>query len=365
MREITVGLGDRAYPILIDSDWATDFGPMAYKALGECDRVLVVSNTDVAPLHADTILTSLRGSGLEAELLALPEGEDKKTVETTGLIWDHLIAKGYTRQSALVALGGGVVGDITGFAAASYMRGIRFIQVPTSLLAMVDSSVGGKTGVNHPQAKNIIGAFWQPRMVFIDTEFLKTLPSEEFRSGYAEVIKHGVIRDPKYFRFLETEHDNIFQLDGPSLEYIVQGSCEIKSAVVAEDEREGGVRAILNFGHTIGHAVETLAGYGNVRHGEAVAIGMLGAARIADKMGLVENENVRERLENIVDIAGLPTRLPGGMPVEKILRKMLSDKKVLSGRLRFILVDALGSVVIRDDVPQDILIKTLEEMGAE
>ncbi len=365
MQEITVGLGEREYPIMIDSHWATDFGPVAYDALEACDRILVVTNNDVAPLYGDRILTSLRGVGFDAHILVLPEGEDQKTPQTTSKVWDYLIAHDFTRQSALVALGGGVIGDITGFAAATYMRGIRFIQVPTSLLAMVDSSVGGKTGVNHPLAKNIIGAFWQPRLVFIDTEFLKSLPHAEFRSGYAEVIKHGVIRDPEYFQYLEKDHDNIFALDHNALQHIVKGSCEIKSAVVAEDEREGGLRAILNFGHTVGHAVEALAGYGNVRHGEAVAIGMDAAVRVAEKIELLDDENLKTRLDGLIKRAELPTTIPKDLTIEQILHKMMNDKKVRDGRMHFILPEHLGSVVIRNDIGQDILIQTLCEMGAK
>jgi len=362
METITVGLGERQYPIQIGSERVADLGAAAREALPRCDRLLVVSNADIAALHAQPVLESLRAGGFEPALLELPEGEAKKTVATVERVWDHLITKGYTRQSALVALGGGVVGDITGFAAASYMRGIDCIQVPTSLLAMVDSSVGGKTGVNHPRAKNTIGAFWQPRLVFIDTAFLHTLPPEELRAGFAEVIKHGCIRNTAYFEFLETHLDAIFALDDAALARVVAGSCEIKADVVARDERESGLRTILNYGHTLGHAVETLAGYGQVRHGEAVAIGMVAAAGIAVEMGLCD-PGVLNRTRSLIERSGLPTRFPSDLTTGAVLGKLKSDKKVQDGRVRFVLPTSLGEVTIRDDVPRETIAATIESTG--
>ena len=361
MDEVVVGLGERRYPIRIGSNCAAQLGDGVRDALPRCDRLLVVSDPEIARLHASPVLDSLRGAGFLVELLEIPEGEVYKTVATTERIWDHLITRGYTRQSAAVALGGGVVGDVTGFAAAAYMRGIEFVQVPTTLLAMVDSSVGGKTGVNHPRAKNVIGAFWQPRLVFMDMAFLETLPPEEFRSGFAEVIKHGVIRDADYFAFLEERLDAIFALDHEALAHTVKVSCEIKSAVVAADEREGGLRAILNFGHTLGHALEALGGYGGLRHGEAVAVGMVGAARIAERMGLT-SEETGARLRKLVARSGLPSRFPD-LGVDSVLDRLKSDKKVRDGRVRFVLPTRIGDVVIRDDVPRGIIADTIREMG--
>ncbi|HPS03087.1 MAG TPA: 3-dehydroquinate synthase [Candidatus Sumerlaeota bacterium] len=363
MEEILVGLGDRQYPIRIGCDCVAALGAQAREALPRCDRIAVVSNPEIARLHGAAVLESLCQAGFNAELIEIPEGEAQKTVETVHRIWDHLIEHGYTRQSALVALGGGVVGDMTGFAAATYMRGIEFIQVPTTLLAMVDSSVGGKTGVNLTRAKNSVGAFWQPKLVFMDLVFLRTLPVEEFRSGFAEVIKHGVIRDADYFEFLEKNRERIFALDGEALVRVVAGSCRVKADVVAHDEREAGLRAILNFGHTVGHALEALSGYGQVRHGEAVAIGMVAAARIARAMGVCTDEALTGRLERLIETSGLPACIQG-LELQAVLDRMKSDKKVLDGHLRFVLPVKMGEVVIRNDVPREILSRVIEEMGA-
>jgi 3-dehydroquinate synthase len=363
MEEIIVGLGDRQYPIRIGCDCVAELGAQAREALPRCDRIAVVSNPEIARLHGGAVLESLRQAGFNAELVEIPEGEAQKTVETVHRIWDHLIEHGYTRQSALVALGGGVVGDMTGFAAATYMRGIAFIQVPTTLLAMVDSSVGGKTGVNLTRAKNSVGAFWQPKRVFMDLAFLRTLPIEEFRSGFAEVIKHGVIRDAGYFEFLEKNLERIFALDGAAMTHVVAGSCRVKADVVAHDERESGLRAILNYGHTVGHAIEALSGYGQVRHGEAVAIGMVAAARIARAIGVCTDEALTDRLERLIEASGLPARIQG-LELQAVLDRMKSDKKVLDGCLRFVLPVKLGEVVIRNDVPRDVLSRVIEEMGA-
>ena len=360
MREIVVGLEERQYPIRIGSDCVAELGPQARAALPRCDRLLVVSNPEIARLHAAPVLESLRGAGLETELFEIPEGETHKNVDTVGAIWDHLIMGSYTRQSAIAALGGGVVGDVAGFAAASYMRGIGYIQLPTTLLAMVDSSVGGKTGINHPHAKNIIGAFWQPKLVFMDMALLGTLFEEEFRSGFAEVIKHGVIRDAGYFAYLEDNLDAIFALDGTALAHVVAGSCEIKADVVAQDEREGGLRAILNCGHTLGHAIEALTGYGGARHGEAVAVGMIAAARIAAKMDLT-SEETETRLRALIERASLPTRFPE-LDVAVLIARLRTDKKVRDGRVRFVLPTRIGDVTIRDDVPSKVIEETVRGM---
>ena len=352
MEKVTVNLGDKSYGIFIDSDWIASLGGRVREVI-DANRILIVSNPTVAGHYGAAALESLRGAGYKAELIEIPEGEENKSVATVERIWDYLIRNGYSRQSALVALGGGVVGDITGFAAASYMRGIEFVQVPTTLLAMVDSSVGGKTGVNHPLAKNIIGAFWQPRLVFVDVACLRTLPVEELRSGFAEVIKHGVIRDAEYFAFLEQNLDKIFGLEREALIHTVEVSCAIKADVVSQDERENGLRAILNFGHTLGHTIEALRHYEGSRHGEAVSIGMVGAAGIAERMGLAASD-VTARLRKLIERTGLPVAFPD-FPVGQILNRLKSDKKVKNDRIRFVLPTRIGDVVVRDDVPTEII----------
>jgi 3-dehydroquinate synthase len=360
MDDLIVGLGDRQYPIVIGASNLSALGQRVREALPKCDRLLVVTNPEVGRLHAGKVTRSLERAGLTVEVLGIQEGERHKTVATAEEIWDHLIRHGYTRQSALLALGGGVVGDITGFAAACYMRGIAFIQVPTTLLAMVDSSVGGKTGVNHPHAKNTIGAFWQPRLVFMDIALLGTLPVEEFRSGFAEVVKHGVIRDAAYFAYLEKNLDLIFGQNASALTHVVEGSCRIKAVVVERDEREAGLRAILNFGHTVGHAVEALSEYGTVRHGYAGSIGMAAAVGIAERMGLC-HPGLHCRLTGLLEICGLPIRLPV-LDEQKVMEHLRTDKKVRDGKVRFVLPVQMGEVVIRDDVSAEVIIETLRAM---
>lgn len=362
MREVIVGLGSRQYPITIGCNVTQMLGERARAALPDCKRLAIVSHPGIYTLHGDSVRNALVEAGFTVDVVEIPEGENHKTVASTEKIWDFLIRGGHTRQSALLALGGGVVGDICGFAAATFMRGVPFIQAPTTLLAMVDSSVGGKTGVNHPLAKNMIGAFWQPRLVFMDLAFLQTLPVEEFRSGFAEVIKHGIIRDASYFAFLESHHKAIFALEPEPLAEVVAGSCEIKADVVARDEREGGLRAILNYGHTVGHAIEALAEYGNVRHGEAVAEGMVAAARIGEQLNMI-SADLTERVIALLKQSGLPVTLPD-LAVGDILDRLQSDKKVRDGKVRFVLPTQMGEVTIRDDVPREIIRQVLLEMGA-
>jgi 3-dehydroquinate synthase len=284
----------------------------------------------------------------------LPDGEAFKTIETASSIIDKLVADGANRDTTVIALGGGVVGDITGFAAACYMRGVAFIQVPTTLLAQVDSSVGGKTGVNHPQGKNLVGAFHQPQLVLIDTDTLETLPDRELKAGLAEVIKAGAVADGEFFAWLEDNIDALLSLDAEAIAYAVQRSCEIKAEVVAEDEREAGRRAILNFGHTFGHAIEHLVGYGEWLHGEAVAAGMIMAAQLSD----IDDADV-ERLKKLVVAAGLPASSPpvGSRPM---LNAMSMDKKVLQKSLRFVLLDRLGHAKVSADYDPERLRQVLE-----
>ncbi len=313
---------------------------------------LIVSNETVAPLYMDALLASISDRSIETVIL--PDGEAWKTVETMGLVLDKLIAAGSGRDTTVIALGGGVVGDISGFAAACYMRGVAFIQVPTTLLAQVDSSVGGKTGVNHVQGKNLIGAFHQPHIVLIDTDTLMTLPQRELKAGLAEVIKYGAIVDGEFLRWLEQNMPALLARQPKALAYAVQRSCEIKADVVAEDEKETGRRAILNFGHTFGHAIEYCLGYGEWLHGEGVAAGMVMAAELSD----IDAADVA-RLRALIDAAGLPTS-PPKVGAKKLLAAMGRDKKVQRKQLRFVLLNALGDAIVTADYDQRRLTRVLE-----
>ena len=330
--KITVNLGDRSYPIVIGNKLLNGgFDLTGFVSGSDC---LVVSNVTVAPLYVERLLPNLVGKSIE--IIELPDGESHKSVANMQKILDQLVASGANRDTTVIALGGGVVGDITGFAAACYMRGVSFIQVPTTLLSQVDSSVGGKTGVNHPEGKNLIGAFHQPQVVMIDTDTLSTLPDRELRAGLAEVIKHAAICDMTYFMWLEENMQLLLDKDSEALAYAIRRSCEIKAAVVAEDEREAGRRAILNFGHTFGHAIEHCLGYGRWLHGEAVAVGMIMAAQLSD----IDSADVA-RLQSLIAAAGLPVDAPQIEP-EDWLSAMGMDKKVQQKRLRFVLLKALG-----------------------
>jgi 3-dehydroquinate synthase len=276
-------------------------------------------------------------------------------------VYNFLLSNNFGRETTILALGGGVVGDIAGFIAATYMRGVRYVQVPTSLLAMVDSSVGGKTGVNHPLGKNMIGAFYQPSIVFVDLACLKTLAKDEFQAGFAEVIKYGVIRDSNLFNFCESKRQSIFELDPEALLHIVKTSCAIKAAVVSADERESGLRAILNFGHTVGHAIESLTNYSQFKHGEAVAVGMVAAGRLAVALGKFDSGQ-QGRLEKLMVRSGLPVRIPSRLDVEDLIDRLRKDKKTLQGRVRFVLPEAIGRVMITDDVPFQMLRDTLASL---
>jgi 3-dehydroquinate synthase len=346
---INVELGERGYPIVIGSDLlGGSFDLNKHLAGGDC---LIVSNETVAPLYLDQLKANLAHSAIKT--VELPDGEKHKTVETASLVLDELVGSGANRDTTVVALGGGVVGDIAGFAAACYMRGVAFIQVPTTLLAQVDSSVGGKTGVNHPQGKNLIGAFHQPRIVLIDTSTLETLPARELRAGLAEVIKYGAIADASFFAWLEDNMQALLNLDPTAIAHAVQRSCELKAEVVAEDERESGRRAILNFGHTFGHAIEHCLGYGEWLHGEAVAAGMMMAARASD----MDKAEI-DRLQMLLEAAGLPAK-PPAVGAQAMLDAMGMDKKVLQKQLRFVLLSELGRAHVSSDVDQSLLEQVL------
>jgi 3-dehydroquinate synthase len=323
--------------------------------------VLVVTNTTVGPLYAERLEKAL--AGLEVERVELPDGEAYKTLDHLDPIFTRLLERGFERGATIVALGGGVVGDMAGFAAASYQRGINFVQVPTTLLAQVDSSVGGKTGVNHRLGKNMIGAFHQPRAVVIDTDTLSTLDERQFAAGLAEVIKYGIIGDADFFAWLEANMGALVARDPAALSHAIRRSCEAKAAIVAADEREGGQRALLNLGHTFGHAIETGIGYGRWLHGEAVATGTLMAAELARRMGWLSEDEVH-RIEALTVRAGLPTRAPADLSRARFLELMRVDKKALGGKIRLVLPTAIGKADVFDKYDWDALTATLDEHHA-
>jgi 3-dehydroquinate synthase len=340
---LNVELGERSYPILIgrglldDADVLTRYIPGA----GGSGKVAIVTNTTVAPLYLEKVAAPLRASGREVLPIILPDGEEYKNWQSLNQVFDALLANKCDRKTTLVALGGGVIGDLTGYAAASYMRGVPFVQIPTTLLSQVDSSVGGKTGINHPLGKNMIGAFYQPRAVIADTATLDTLPDRELSAGLAEVIKHGAILDAGFFDWIESNIDQLVARDHDALAHAILRSCEIKSDVVRRDEREGGLRAVLNFGHTFGHAIENGLGYGEWLHGEAVGCGMVMAADLSHRLGLVDKASV-ERVRNLVQKAGLPTVAPD-LGLSRWIELMEVDKKNEGGAIKFILLKPLGS----------------------
>lgn len=360
MHSLHVDLGDRSYPILIGPGLLGNAAHFASAIRGR--QVLVVTNETIAPLYLEKLLASLQGFG-KVDSVLLPDGEAFKTLDTLNRIFDTLLEKRHDRSTTIVALGGGVVGDMSGFAAACYQRGVDFVQVPTTLLSQVDSSVGGKTGVNHPLGKNMIGAFYQPQLVLIDIDTLTTLPDRELSAGLAEVIKYGMICDAPFFQWLEQNMDALLVRDPAALAYAVERSCADKAAVVAEDERESGRRAILNFGHTFGHAIEAVQGYGKWLHGEAVAAGMYMAAELSRLRGWISGEDV-DRLRVLLSRANLPQQSPEDMTVDDYLRAMSVDKKVQDGKLRLVLLHAIGDAQIVADTPKERLIEALRACGA-
>ena len=361
LMRIPVALAQQPYEVMIEAGGLDRLGQRLSDAGVRSGRkVLVVSNPDVATPYGERCLTSLRQAGFDAHLVVLEAGEDRKTLASISLIHDAAFAQRLERSSLMVALGGGVVGDMTGFAAATWLRGIGVVQVPTTLLAMVDASIGGKTGVNHPGGKNLIGAFHQPQLVLIDPDSLATLPEREFRAGMAEVIKYGVIGDAELFRELEAAGERLASmrtLPAPLLQRILERSAAAKARVVAADEREGGLRAILNYGHTLGHVVETLCGYGTYLHGEAVAIGMVAAGELALELGLWNAED-QARQRAVIAAAGLPGRWPE-LDNAAVLECLQGDKKVRDGCVRFVLPTSLGSVEIRSDVSGEQVVAAL------
>lgn len=353
VRELKVELGDRSYPIIIGQ------GVLGWRDLTPFvtgQQVMIVTNETVAPLYLDAVHRNFPGK--QVDWVVLPDGEQHKDWQTLNLIFDALLTRRHNRRTTLVALGGGVVGDMTGFAAATYQRGVSFIQIPTTLLSQVDSSVGGKTGINHPLGKNMVGAFHQPEAVLIDTATLVTLPPRELPAGLAEVIKYGLIRDSGFLAWLESAMEKLLALEPAALAEAIYRSCACKAEVVALDEREGGVRATLNLGHTFGHAIETHAGYGRWLHGEAVGTGMLMAGDLSARLGWID-ERGWDRLSTIIRQAGLPLTPPEGMSPERFMELMAVDKKNVDGSLRLVLLQTLGRAVVTSDFDHRYLQETL------
>lgn len=357
MQTLTVALNDRSYPVHIGAGLLHQVDLIAANL--SQSRVAVITNTTIAPLYLATLTSSLNSGGIEVVSIVLPDGEAYKNWETLNRIFDSLLANRCERKTALIALGGGVIGDLAGFAAAVYLRGVPFIQVPTTLLAQVDSAVGGKTAINHPLGKNMIGAFYQPQVVLADTETLNTLPERELAAGIAEIIKYGLIRDPDFFEWLEKNIANLLAREPDALAYAVERSCRNKADVVALDEHENGVRTLLNLGHTFGHAIETGLGYGIWLHGEAVAAGMMLAAQLSQEIGLIGHQDV-VRLNELLTRAKLPASAPD-LGIERYVELMGHDKKVAGGKIRFVLLKRIGEAFVTDSVPDAALRKILSK----
>ena len=353
-RELTVDLGERSYPIFIGQGLLGHQDLTPYVA-GK--QVMIVTNETVGPLYLDAAVACFPGK--QVDHVVLPDGEQYKTWESLNRIFDALLEARHSRKTTLVALGGGVVGDMAGFAAAAYQRGVPFIQIPTTLLSQVDSSVGGKTGINHPLGKNMIGAFHQPEVVLIDTETLQTLPDRELPAGLAEVIKYGLIREPEFLLWLERHIPALRRLEAEPIAEAIYRSCACKAEVVAADEREGGLRAILNLGHTFGHAIETFTGYGSWLHGEAVGTGMLMAADLSARLGWISDAD-RMRVAKVLQAAHLPLQPPEAMTPADFKRLMAVDKKNVDGSLRLVLLRALGAACVTGDFPLSALDETLD-----
>ncbi len=353
MQTLNVDLGDRSYPIFIGTDLFRTENLLPFI---RGNQVLIVSNETVAPLYLDQLKAVL--PGLQVDEVVLPDGEQYKTLQQLNAVYDRLLQCRHNRTTTLIALGGGVVGDMTGFAAACYQRGVNFIQIPTTLLSQVDSSVGGKTGVNHPLGKNMIGAFHQPQVVLASVDVLGTLPDRELSAGLAEVIKYGLVYDQHFLDWLEANMSGLVGRDADLLSYAIHRSCELKAEVVAQDEKESGVRALLNLGHTFGHAIESCQGYGNWLHGEAVAVGTMMAADLSQRLGWISREDF-QRVERIMQAANLPVQSPAGMTPEDYMRLMAVDKKVIDGQLRLILLHGLGNAVVTDQFNPLALQQTL------
>ena len=356
MQRVGIELGERSYDILIGSGIRKQVGELL-KPIFEPSRVIVITHPSINDLYGEEVVANFIEQGWTTDIIEVPEGESSKSLGQAEKLYDHLLELNCDRKSLLVALGGGVIGDLVGFVAATYQRGIPFIQVPTTLLSLVDSSVGGKTAVNHPKGKNMIGAFYQPRLVVADLETLQTLSQKEYRAGLAEVVKYGVIADANLFEFLETNYEKIINLDQNFLTHIVETSCAIKASVVEKDERESHYRMILNFGHTFGHAIESLTEYSQFVHGEAVAIGMVLATKLSHSAGKCSKDVLR-RLEALLKNLGLPVDMPA-LNSSAVIKSLYHDKKTVENKIKFILVKEIGSIEIVDQVSEAEILKVL------
>lgn len=354
MTNITVQLGERSYPIFFGNDLLSAFTD--FKSFIKTDNVVIVSNETVAPLYAETLTSAL--SDFRVQLITLPDGEEYKNLASFEQVNGQLLQWQMGRDTTLIALGGGVIGDLTGFVAACYQRGIPFIQVPTTLLSQVDSSVGGKTAVNHPLGKNMIGAFYQPKLVLIDLASLHTLPPREFAAGMAEVVKYGVIYDADFFNWLEDNVQKIQAKDHEALLYMIKRCCEIKAEVVKQDERESGIRALLNLGHTFGHAIEAQMGYGNWLHGEAVSVGIVIASQVAQEKGWLSASETR-RIIALLESFDLPVSKPTEMTLAHFIEHMRRDKKTSKGQIRYVIPQGLGKAIVTADVSDELLTKLI------
>ncbi len=360
MHDISVKLGPRSYRIVVDAGILGRVGP-ELKALGGGGKVALFSDAGILARLGGPVRASLTAAGFDVTVVEVPAGEAAKSVEVASRGWDALLAAGLDRGSTVVALGGGAVGDLAGFVAATYMRGVNFVQLPTTLLAQVDASIGGKTAIDHPRAKNLVGAFHQPRLVLVDPAALTTLPEREFRSGLAEVVKHGIVLDADYFADLEKSLGALLARDIETLTRVVAGSCRLKANVVERDEQESELRAVLNYGHTIGHAVEAVTGYARWTHGEAVSLGIAAEARLAERLGVGSRETAVRQIE-LLRAVGLPVRDSGAAPLA-VLEALGRDKKAREGRVPFVLAPAIGCFTVVFDVPRETVLETLQELG--
>lgn len=359
MEKLTVTLGERSYPISIAFGLLNS--PDAFLPLKSGDYAMIVTNKTLHSLYSTRVKTTLTKMGVKVDEIILPDGEQYKTLAILDTVFTALLEKNHPRSTTLIALGGGVIGDLTGFAAACYQRGVRFIQAPTSLLSQIDSSVGGKTAVNHPLGKNMIGAFYQPISVIIDLDSLKTLPARQFSSGLAEIIKYGIILDYDFFCWLEKNISKLFEFDEKTISYCIRRCCELKAEIIAIDEKEiNGKRALLNLGHTFGHAIETELGYGCWLHGEAVAAGIVMAAKTAELIGQFDN-NDTQRILNILRQANLPTKGPAKMAAEAYLPHMMRDKKVVNNQLNLVLPKSIGNAELYSNISHEIVLKAIKQ----
>jgi 3-dehydroquinate synthase len=360
VKKVTVSLGERSYDIVIGDRILSGIGD-AVSRLRLGQKEMVVTSLGIWPLYGEVIQDSLAASGFDTYVAHINDDEESKSIQTVMSLYDKLVEKELGRDSTITAVGGGVVGDVAGFTAATFMRGMKLIQVPTTLLAQVDSSIGGKTGVNLPSGKNLVGAFHQPTLVWTDVSTLRTLPERELRSGLAEVIKYAVVADPQLLRILEEKIHSFSEASGDTLIEIISRCCSAKARIVEQDEKDHGVRSILNYGHTFGHALETLTNYTQFTHGEAVALGMIVAARVSCEIGATDQTMV-EKQERLISAAGLPTRIDSVVDPQNIVRQLTRDKKRLAGHTRWVLPKTMGEVFLTSEVPLDVVLRVVKDL---